>query len=65
MTLFHLLPLLISYCCFLYVETTINGEPIINLPPKTIKLQKVDFTKEERAFYLTLEERSRQQFKVG
>ncbi|KAE8772336.1 putative ATP-dependent helicase C17A2.12-like [Hordeum vulgare] len=44
-------------------ETTINGEPIINLPPKTIKLQKVDFTKEERAFYLTLEERSRQQFK--
>uniref|UniRef100_M8AYM2 Putative ATP-dependent helicase n=1 Tax=Aegilops tauschii TaxID=37682 RepID=M8AYM2_AEGTA len=45
-------------------ETTINGEPIINLPPKTIKLQKVDFTKEERAFYLTLEERSRQQFKV-
>ncbi|KAF7095989.1 hypothetical protein CFC21_098015 [Triticum aestivum] len=44
-------------------ETKINGEPIINLPPKTIKLQKVDFTKEERAFYLTLEERSRQQFK--
>ncbi|KAM3190506.1 hypothetical protein ACQJBY_068533 [Aegilops geniculata] len=44
-------------------ETTINGKPIINLPPKTIKLQKVDFTKEERAFYLTLEERSRQQFK--
>ncbi|KAK3121150.1 hypothetical protein QOZ80_8BG0646980 [Eleusine coracana subsp. coracana] len=45
-------------------ETLINGEPIINLPPKTINLEKVDFTQEERSFYLTLEERSRQQFKV-
>ncbi|CAM0911077.1 unnamed protein product [Alopecurus aequalis] len=44
-------------------ETMINGEPIINLPPKTINLEKVDFTMEERAFYMTLEERSRQQFK--
>lgn len=44
-------------------ETMINGEPIINLPPKIINLEKVDFTKEERAFYMTLEERSRQQFK--
>jgi SNF2 family DNA or RNA helicase len=48
-----------------YVETMINGKPIINLPPKIINLEKVDFTKEERAFYMTLEERSRQQFKVG
>lgn len=47
------------------VETLINGKPIINLPPKTINLNKVDFTQEERSFYLTLEERSRQQFKVG
>uniref|UniRef100_A0A0D3GWZ4 Uncharacterized protein n=1 Tax=Oryza barthii TaxID=65489 RepID=A0A0D3GWZ4_9ORYZ len=45
-------------------ETLIDGEPIIKLPPKTINLDKVDFTKEERAFYLTLEERSRQQFKA-
>ncbi|KAL5231586.1 hypothetical protein ABZP36_030362 [Zizania latifolia] len=45
-------------------ETLINGEPIIKLPPKTINLDKVDFTKEERAFYMTLEERSRQQFKA-
>ncbi|XP_047078604.1 helicase-like transcription factor CHR28 [Lolium rigidum] len=44
-------------------ETMINGKPIINLPPKIINLEKVDFTKEERAFYMTLEERSRQQFK--
>ncbi|PWZ26800.1 hypothetical protein Zm00014a_009438 [Zea mays] len=46
-------------------ETVINGKPIINLPPKTINLNKVDFTQEERSFYLMLEERSRQQFKVG
>jgi hypothetical protein len=48
-----------------HVETLINGKPIINLPPKTINLKKVDFTQEERSFYLTLEERSRQRFKVG
>ncbi|KAG0522763.1 hypothetical protein BDA96_07G065700 [Sorghum bicolor] len=45
-------------------ETLINGKPIINLPPKTINLKKVDFTQEERSFYLTLEERSRQRFKA-
>ncbi|RLN35333.1 putative ATP-dependent helicase C17A2.12-like isoform X1 [Panicum miliaceum] len=45
-------------------ETLINGVPIINLPPKTINLNKVDFSHEERSFYLTLEERSRQQFKA-
>ncbi|KAF8700630.1 hypothetical protein HU200_033975 [Digitaria exilis] len=45
-------------------ETLINGAPIINLPPKTINLNKVDFSHEERSFYLTLEERSRQQFKA-
>lgn len=45
-------------------ETLINGVPIINLPPKTINLKKVDFSQEERSFYLTLEERSRQQFKA-
>ncbi|KAG2645036.1 hypothetical protein PVAP13_2KG394400 [Panicum virgatum] len=45
-------------------ETLIDGVPIINLPPKTINLNKVDFSHEERSFYLTLEERSRQQFKA-
>ncbi|KAL6844536.1 hypothetical protein ACP4OV_026209 [Aristida adscensionis] len=45
-------------------ETLIDGEPIIKLPPKTIQLNKIDFTKEERAFYLTLEEGSRQKFKA-
>jgi len=42
----------------------LDGEPIINIPPKTIQLSKIDFTKEERAFYLYLEESSRQKLKV-
>lgn len=47
-----------------HTETLIDGEPILKLPPKTIQLSKIDFTPEERAFYLTLEEGSRQKFKV-
>lgn len=49
--------------CF-HIETLIDGEPIIKLPPKTIQLSKIDFTQEERSFYLALEEGSRQEFKV-
>ncbi|KAJ1272919.1 hypothetical protein BS78_06G239800 [Paspalum vaginatum] len=45
-------------------ETLIDGEPILKLPPKTIELSKIDFTQEERAFYLALEEGSRQKFKA-
>ncbi|CAO2036618.1 unnamed protein product [Urochloa humidicola] len=45
-------------------ETRIDGEPILKLPPKTIELSKIDFTPDERAFYLTLEEGSRQKFKA-
>lgn len=44
--------------------TLLDGEPIINLPPKVIELQQVDFTKEERDFYNQLEIDSRDQFKV-
>ncbi|OMO98220.1 SNF2-related protein [Corchorus capsularis] len=44
--------------------TLIDGEPIIRLPPKTIGMQKVDFTAEERAFYTQLESDSRSQFKA-
>ncbi|XP_043689070.1 helicase-like transcription factor CHR28 isoform X2 [Telopea speciosissima] len=44
--------------------TVIDGQPIINLPPKTIELKKVDFSKEEREFYSRLEAESRAQFKV-
>uniref|UniRef100_A0A804J5E0 Helicase C-terminal domain-containing protein n=1 Tax=Musa acuminata subsp. malaccensis TaxID=214687 RepID=A0A804J5E0_MUSAM len=43
--------------------TLIDGEPILKLPPKSICLKKVDFSHEEREFYLKLEADSRQQFK--
>nr|GMD36140.1 helicase-like transcription factor CHR28 isoform X1 [Ipomoea batatas] len=44
--------------------TLIEGQPIINLPPKTIHLKKVAFSAEERAFYNRLEAVSRSQFKA-
>lgn len=44
--------------------TLIDGQPIINLPSKTITLNQVDFSIEERAFYTKLESDSRNQFKV-
>ncbi|CAA2995857.1 helicase-like transcription factor CHR28 [Olea europaea subsp. europaea] len=44
--------------------TLIDGEPIINLPPKTTHLTRVDFSAEERAFYNRLEAQSRSQFKA-
>lgn len=43
--------------------TLLDGEPIINLPPKVIMLKQVDFTDEERDFYNQLEINSRDQFK--
>ncbi|KAG6536821.1 hypothetical protein ZIOFF_001890 [Zingiber officinale] len=43
--------------------TLINGEPILKLPPKSIFLEKLDFSQEERQFYLQLEADSREQFK--
>ncbi|XP_042041664.1 helicase-like transcription factor CHR28 isoform X2 [Salvia splendens] len=42
--------------------TLLDGEPIIDLPPKTIELKKVEFSKEERDFYCSLEADSRAQF---
>ncbi|KAI3498021.1 hypothetical protein L1887_33714 [Cichorium endivia] len=45
-------------------DTLIGGKPVINLPPKTIKLTAVDFSNEERAFYLKLEAESRSQYKA-
>ncbi|XP_043716055.1 helicase-like transcription factor CHR28 [Telopea speciosissima] len=43
--------------------TLLDGEPIIKLPPKSVYLTKVEFSTEERAFYLNLEADSRLQFK--
>ncbi|KAF5772220.1 putative DNA helicase chromatin remodeling SNF2 family [Helianthus annuus] len=45
-------------------DTLIDGKPIIDLPPKTIKLTAVDFSPEERAFYQKLETESRSRFKA-
>eukprot|EP00250_Pteridium_aquilinum_P018413 c24079_g1_i1 orf=750-3974(-) len=45
-------------------KTTIGGEPIIKLPEKEVALEQVDFSKEERAFYTTLETQSREQFQM-
>ncbi|KAK2635809.1 hypothetical protein Ddye_030601 [Dipteronia dyeriana] len=44
--------------------TLIDGEPIINLPPKTICMAKVDFSTEERGFYKMLESDSFKKFKA-
>ncbi|CAH9147175.1 unnamed protein product [Cuscuta epithymum] len=44
--------------------TLIDGQPIIDLPPKTIHLKKVTFSAEERDFYNRLEAASRSQFKA-
>ncbi|KAL5986939.1 hypothetical protein ACLOJK_015274 [Asimina triloba] len=44
--------------------TLLDGEPIINLPPKSVTLKKVDFSVDEREFYSRLEADSRAQFKV-
>ncbi|KAL3627745.1 hypothetical protein CASFOL_029108 [Castilleja foliolosa] len=43
-------------------STYIDGEPIIILPPKTIELQRIEFSEEERGFYNRLEIDSRAQF---
>lgn len=56
--------LLLITTCLCVPGTLIDGEPIINLPPKRIHLTKVDFSPEERAFYAKLESDSRSQFKV-
>ncbi|GJY61037.1 helicase-like transcription factor CHR28, partial [Tanacetum coccineum] len=45
-------------------DTVIDGQPIITLPPKTIKLSSVDFSTEERDFYSKLEADSCSQFKA-
>ncbi|CAA7048376.1 unnamed protein product [Microthlaspi erraticum] len=43
--------------------TLLDGQPIINLPPKTISLSKVEFSEEERSFYMKLETASQSQMK--
>lgn len=45
-------------------ETLLDGQPIISLPPKFIKMKTVNFSTEERTFYTQLEAESRSQFKA-
>nr|VDC94027.1 unnamed protein product [Brassica oleracea] len=45
-------------------ETLLDGQPIINLPPKKINLRRVDFSVDERSFYKKLEADSQSQFKA-
>lgn len=42
--------------------TLLDGEPIVNLPPKSVVLKKVEFSTEERDFYCKLEADSRARF---
>ncbi|KAL1223674.1 Helicase-like transcription factor CHR28 [Cardamine amara subsp. amara] len=44
--------------------TLLDGQPIINLPPKTINLSKADFSVVEWSFYRKLELHSRLQFEA-
>lgn len=44
--------------------TLLDGKPIINLPPKSVKLMKVEFSEDERYFYSRLEADSRAQFQA-
>lgn len=60
----YLLRVSINYLLIYDLGTLLDGQPIINLPPKTINLSKVDFSVEERSFYTKLESDSRSQFKV-
>jgi SNF2 family DNA or RNA helicase len=38
-------------------DDTINGIQILDLPPKTIAVVKCDFSKQERRFYNSLEDK--------
>eukprot|EP00850_Spirogloea_muscicola_P018211 SM000164S02273 [mRNA] locus=s164:226762:245483:+ [translate_table: standard] len=42
--------------------TMIDGQPIVNLPARIVKLHVTDFSAAEAAFYAALESESRQQF---
>ncbi|XP_024520679.1 helicase-like transcription factor CHR28 [Selaginella moellendorffii] len=44
--------------------TLIDGQPIVNLPPRFVCLQQAEFSEEERIFYNSLELESRRQFQV-
>uniref|UniRef100_A0A7I4BII7 SNF2 family DNA-dependent ATPase n=1 Tax=Physcomitrium patens TaxID=3218 RepID=A0A7I4BII7_PHYPA len=42
----------------------LDGKPIVNLPPRIVKLQQAEFSLDERSFYENLEIESREQFQM-
>lgn len=52
--------LFLSLCA----ASKIDGQPIVNLPERIVKLKQAEFSDEERAFYNNLENESRKQFQV-
>ena len=43
-------------------DSTIDGKPILQLPERTVELQVLDFTEEERSIYTAVETQSQVQF---
>ena len=41
-----------------------DGAPIVSLPPRTVRVVRLDFSAEERDFYTALHSRSRAQFEA-
>jgi hypothetical protein len=52
------------WCCHLNAASLIDGQPIVKLPPRIVKLKQAEFSLEERSFYTKLEAESRAQFQV-
>jgi hypothetical protein len=50
--------------CHLDAASLIDGQPIVKLPPRIVKLKQAEFSLEERSFYTKLEAESRAQFQV-
>lgn len=57
-------PEVLNVKCFC-AASLIDGKPIVNLPPRIVKLQQSEFSMEERFFYSNLETESRAQFQVS
>lgn len=43
-------------------DSTIDGKPILQLPERTVELQELEFTEEERSIYTAVETKSQVQF---
>ena len=43
-------------------DSTLNGQRLLNLPPKTTEVVELDFTEEEREIYSAVEHRMKVRF---